>query len=52
MPDEWRPPRQRGHQAEPAPERTGRRRVDERYGYPPQDDVPRAGGAPPADRWR
>ncbi|WP_051724035.1 hypothetical protein [Micromonospora chokoriensis] len=52
VPDEWRPPRQRGHQAEPAPERTGRRRVDERYGYPPQDDVPRAGGAPPADRWR
>ncbi|MEU8160617.1 hypothetical protein [Micromonospora parva] len=52
VPDEWRPPRQRGHQAEPAPERTGRRRVDERYGYPPQEDVPRAGGAPPADRWR
>ncbi|MET7945321.1 hypothetical protein, partial [Micromonospora sp. NPDC005324] len=52
VPDEWRPPRQRGHQAEPAPERTGRRRVDERYGYPPQDDVPRAGGAPPADRRR
>jgi hypothetical protein len=52
VPDEWRPPRQRGHQAEPEPERTGRRRVDERYGYPPQDDVPRAGGAPPADRWR
>ncbi|MCG5458422.1 hypothetical protein PSH03_004174 [Micromonospora sp. PSH03] len=52
VPAEWRPPRQRGHQAEPAPERTGRRRVDERYGYPPQDDVPRAGGAPPTDRWR
>ncbi|WP_433264941.1 hypothetical protein ACQPWR_31245 [Micromonospora vinacea] len=52
VPDEWRPPRQRGHQAEPEPERTGRRRVDERYGYPPQDDVPRAGGTPPADRWR
>ncbi|MGI5524338.1 hypothetical protein ACQEUX_25830 [Micromonospora sp. CA-259024] len=53
VPDEWRPPRQRGHQAEPAPERAGRRRVDERYGYPPQDDVPRAGGAPPpGDRWR
>lgn len=51
VPDEWRPPRQRGHQAEPAPERTGRRRVDERYGYPPQDDVPRAGGAPATDRW-
>ncbi|MFG2048520.1 hypothetical protein ACGFIW_13965 [Micromonospora sp. NPDC048935] len=52
VPDEWRPPRQRGHQAEPAPERTGRRRVDERYGYPPQDDVPRAGGTPPAEHWR
>ncbi|RZT81518.1 hypothetical protein EV382_4798 [Micromonospora violae] len=52
VPDEWRPPRQRGHQAEPVPERTGRRRVDERYGYPPQDDVPRAGGTPPTDRWR
>ncbi|MET8349616.1 hypothetical protein [Micromonospora sp. NPDC005206] len=52
VPDEWRPPRQRGHQAEPAPERAGRRRVDERYGYPPQDDVPRAGGAPATDRWR
>ncbi|MEV1153853.1 hypothetical protein AB0J27_00385 [Micromonospora chokoriensis] len=51
VPDEWRPPRQRGHQAEPVPERPGRRRVDERYGYPPQDDVPRAGGTPP-DRWR
>ncbi|RLP90940.1 hypothetical protein EAD89_12795 [Micromonospora sp. BL4] len=52
VPDEWRPPRQRGHQAEPVPERAGRRRVDERYGYPPQDDVPRAGGAPADDRWR
>lgn len=52
VPDEWHPPRQRGHQAEPAPERTGRRRVDERYGYPPQDDVPRAGGAPSGERWR
>lgn len=50
VPDEWRPPRQRGHQAEP--ERIGRRRVEERYGYPPQDDAPRAGGAPPSDRWR
>ncbi|MET8232841.1 hypothetical protein ABZS77_19430 [Micromonospora sp. NPDC005298] len=50
VPEEWRPPRQRGHQAEP--ERVGRRRVDERYGYPPPDDVPRAGGAPPGDRWR
>ncbi|WP_406073307.1 hypothetical protein [Micromonospora sp. NBC_01638] len=52
VPDEWRPPRQRGHEAEPAPERTGRRRVDERYGYPPQDDGPRAGGTPPGDHWR
>ncbi|MFF4881052.1 hypothetical protein [Micromonospora sp. NPDC000668] len=52
VPDEWRPPRQRGHQAEPAPERAGRRRVEEQYGYPPQDDAPRAGGAPPTDRWR
>ncbi|MEU4470780.1 hypothetical protein [Micromonospora sp. NPDC023888] len=52
VPDEWRPPRQRAHEAEPAPERTGRRRVDERYGYPPQDDAPRAGGTPPGDRWR
>ncbi|MEU4774125.1 hypothetical protein [Micromonospora sp. NPDC023644] len=68
MPDEWRPPRQRGHQpearhdarepeahrarrAEPGPELPGRRQ-EERYGYPPQDDVPRAGGARNADRWR
>ncbi|MFY1618196.1 hypothetical protein [Micromonospora sp. WMMD736] len=52
VPDEWRPPRQRGHEPEPAPERGGRRRVEERYGYPPQDDAPRAGGAPVTDRWR
>ncbi|MGV9216195.1 hypothetical protein ACTFTM_30455 [Micromonospora sp. RB23] len=52
VPDEWRPPRQRGHEPEPAPERGGRRRVEERYGYPPQDDAPRAGGAPITDRWR
>ncbi|MDG4806617.1 hypothetical protein O7634_07585 [Micromonospora sp. WMMD1120] len=51
VPDEWRPPRQRG-QAEPAPDRVGRRRVEERYGYPPRDDAPRAGGASPTDRWR
>ncbi|WP_433536049.1 hypothetical protein ACQPZK_29735 [Micromonospora sp. CA-249363] len=52
VPDEWRPPRQRGYEPEPAPERGGRRRVEERYGYPPQDDAPRAGGAPVTDRWR
>ncbi|SCL60660.1 hypothetical protein [Micromonospora peucetia] len=68
VPDEWRPPRQRGHQpeerhdahqpeerharrAEPEPERYGRRQSD-RHGHPPQDDVPRAGGARSADRWR
>ncbi|MFC0007965.1 hypothetical protein [Micromonospora siamensis] len=40
--------------AEPEPETHGRRqRADEeRYGYPPRDDVPRAGGARAADRWR
>ncbi|MFI7603640.1 hypothetical protein ACIBTV_00770 [Micromonospora sp. NPDC049366] len=52
VPDEWRPPRQRGYQppADVEPERVGRRarHEDERYGYPPQDDAPRAGGA----RWR
>ncbi|MFC4019775.1 hypothetical protein ACFOW4_17785 [Micromonospora sp. GCM10011542] len=52
VPQEWRPPRQRSHQPEPEPERTGRRRAEQRYGYPPQDDVPRAGGAPADDRWR
>ncbi|MFG1881202.1 hypothetical protein [Micromonospora sp. NPDC049102] len=53
VPDEWRPPRQRGREPETAPEQQGgRRRVDERYGYPPQDDAPRAGGAPVTDRWR
>ncbi|MCM0678767.1 hypothetical protein NCC78_29435, partial [Micromonospora phytophila] len=57
VPDEWRPPRQRQpepqrvHRAEPEPARHGRRQ-EERYGYPPQDDVPRAGGARPADDWR
>ncbi|SCL62429.1 hypothetical protein GA0070606_3621 [Micromonospora citrea] len=59
VPEEWRPPRQRGqqpephrvHQPEPEPQRYGRRQ-EERYGYPPQDDVPRAGGARSADRWR
>ncbi|WBB66052.1 hypothetical protein [Micromonospora sp. WMMD812] len=56
VPDEWRPPRQRGYRpgADVEPERVGRRaRVEEEhYGYPPQDDVPRAGGARPGDRWR
>ncbi|MGK5676880.1 hypothetical protein ACSNOB_29100 [Micromonospora sp. URMC 106] len=59
VPDEWRPPRQRGHQPEahrphqpePEPQRYGRRQ-EERYGYPPRDDAPRAGGARSADRWR
>ncbi|MGW4498633.1 hypothetical protein ACWENR_08445 [Micromonospora sp. NPDC004336] len=59
VPEEWRPPRQRGqqpeahraHQPEPEPQRYGRRQ-EERYGYPPQDDTPRAGGARSADRWR
>ncbi|MGN9767632.1 hypothetical protein ACTMS2_21050 [Micromonospora sp. SD12] len=68
VPDEWRPPRQRAHQpearhdarqpeayrprrAEPEPERYGRR-LEEHYGYPPQDDEPRGGGARPTDRWR
>ncbi|RKN54480.1 hypothetical protein D7193_21175 [Micromonospora costi] len=52
VPDEWRPPRQRGYQSAPdvEPERVGRRaRADEdHYGYPPHDDAPRAGGT----RWR
>ncbi|MDO3703707.1 hypothetical protein Q3W71_18745 [Micromonospora sp. C28SCA-DRY-2] len=76
VPDEWRPPRQRGPQAEPSrgyqpepsrgyqpepqrgyqpepePERWRPRAEEQRYGYPPQDDAPRAGGARSADRWR
>ncbi|MFI6261256.1 hypothetical protein [Micromonospora sp. NPDC051006] len=54
VPDEWRPPRQRGYQpTDVEPERVSRRArgEEEYYGYPPQDDVPRAGGAR-ADRWR
>ncbi|WP_207915507.1 hypothetical protein [Micromonospora sp. 15K316] len=49
VPDEWRPPRQRGP-VDAEPERVGRRaRVDEEgYGYPPRDDAPRGGGS----RWR
>ncbi|WP_433283659.1 hypothetical protein [Micromonospora sp. CA-244673] len=48
VPDEWRPPTQRSgqpewRQVEPEPAR---------YGYPPRDDVPRAGGAGATDRWR
>ena len=58
VPDEWRPPTQRSGQpewrtAEPEPATYGRSRAaQERYGYPPQDDVPRAGGARSSDRWR
>ncbi|MFE9693527.1 hypothetical protein [Micromonospora sp. NPDC005806] len=53
VPDEWRPPTQRSgqpewRQVEPEPVRYG----DERYGYPPRDDAPRAGGTRSADRWR
>ncbi|MCI4063113.1 hypothetical protein MRQ36_11190 [Micromonospora sp. R77] len=50
VPDEWRPPRQRSAEplwrtAEPEPVRYDQPRGDgERYGYPPRDDVPRAGG--------
>ncbi|MFG2055389.1 hypothetical protein ACGFI9_15320 [Micromonospora sp. NPDC048930] len=52
VPDEWRPPTQRSgqpewRQADPEPARY----ADERYGYPPRDDAPRAGGTR-ADRWR
>ncbi|MFC0030729.1 hypothetical protein ACFFMM_14500 [Micromonospora chaiyaphumensis] len=48
VPDEWRPPAQRSgqpewRQAEPEPAR---------YGYPPRDDAPRAGGTRATDRWR
>ncbi|MFC4146700.1 hypothetical protein ACFO0M_10570 [Micromonospora mangrovi] len=58
VPDEWRPPRQRGAEpqwrtSEPEPVRYGQPRGgDERYGYPPRDEVPRAGGARSSDRWR
>ncbi|MGC4791326.1 hypothetical protein ACLQ22_26270 [Micromonospora sp. DT178] len=68
VPDEWRPPRQRGHQpgarhdaGPPEAHRTRRaepeperygRRQEEHHGYPPQGDEPRAGGARNADRWR
>jgi hypothetical protein len=52
VPDEWRPPTQRSgqpewRQADPEPVRHG----DERYGYPPRDEAPRASGTRP-DRWR
>ncbi|MFE9954911.1 hypothetical protein [Micromonospora sp. NPDC005299] len=48
VPDEWRPPTQRSgqpewRQVEPEPAR---------YGYPPRDDAPRAGGARTTDHWR
>ncbi|MEV0426976.1 hypothetical protein [Micromonospora sp. NPDC050495] len=54
VPEEWRPPAQRSgqpewRQAEPEPVRYA---ADERYGYPPRDEVPRAGGTRGADRWR
>lgn len=57
VPDEWRPPTQRTGQpewrtAEPEPVYGRSRAAQERYGYPPQDDVPRAGGARSSDRWR
>ncbi|MEU6074984.1 hypothetical protein [Micromonospora sp. NPDC047074] len=69
VPDEWRPPRQRGRQPEPHHEpepqrhdqhvgdfrqeqRQAGQRQDERYGYPPRDDGPRAGGTRSTDRWR
>ncbi|MCW3840940.1 hypothetical protein ONA70_12610 [Micromonospora yasonensis] len=52
VPDEWRPSTQRSGQPEwrqvdPEPVRY----ADERYGYPPRDDAPRAGGTR-SDRWR
>ncbi|PSK61395.1 hypothetical protein B0E53_06709 [Micromonospora sp. MH33] len=48
VPDEWRPPTQRSgqpewRQVEPEPAR---------YGYPPRDDAPRAGGARATERRR
>ncbi|MEU4478164.1 hypothetical protein AB0F68_08915 [Micromonospora sp. NPDC023966] len=48
VPEEWRPPTQRSgqpewRQVEPEPAR---------YGYPPRDDAPRAGGTSATDRWR
>ncbi|SCF35090.1 hypothetical protein [Micromonospora mirobrigensis] len=63
VPQEWRTPTQwaaeperpgRWDAAEPEPVARGRRqRADEeRYGYPPRDDVPRAGGARDTDHWR
>ncbi|MEU9509485.1 hypothetical protein AB0D32_24760 [Micromonospora sp. NPDC048170] len=68
VPDEWRPRQRghqsedrhdahqpearRARRAEPEPERHGRRQEEEYHGHPPQDDVPRAGGARSADRWR
>ncbi|NJP34062.1 hypothetical protein [Micromonospora thermarum] len=45
VPDEWRVPRQRQPEPERAPE-------PGRYGYPPRDDAPRAGGPRSTDRWR
>ncbi|MEU5937624.1 hypothetical protein ABZ807_00325 [Micromonospora sp. NPDC047548] len=50
--DQWRPPAQREpvdswRAAEPEPRARQQRGGEERYGHPPQDDSPRAGG-----RWR
>jgi hypothetical protein len=61
VPGEWRPPIQRGREsvdewrtAEPEPEPRSRhqRAGEDRYGYPPRDDVPRAGAARSAEHWR
>lgn len=60
VPEEWRapagrrgyPPADDRRAAEPEPARRRHQRAEEeRYGYPPQDEVPRAGGARAADRW-
>ncbi|MFG1950616.1 hypothetical protein [Micromonospora sp. NPDC048830] len=61
VPTEWRQPAQhdarsgeRWRAAEPERGRPSRhqRADEERYGYPPRDEVPRAGGARSSDRWR
>ncbi|GAA2714594.1 hypothetical protein ACFY2R_08820 [Micromonospora olivasterospora] len=58
VPTEWRQPARRGTRSgdrwrEPEPARPSRhqRADEERYGYPPRDDLPRAGGRS-SDRWR
>ncbi|MFG2011978.1 hypothetical protein ACGFNF_23255 [Micromonospora sp. NPDC048868] len=50
--DAGQPEAHRTRRAEPEPQRYGRRQQEEPYGYPPQDDEPRPGGARNADRWR